>query len=147
MFSTSELDYIKSLTEKEYNNGNKYYVCITNNPIGINNNNNIYDVMCYYSKDKIIENTNNFVIPNNSRKCSLDSNSYSTNNTIDKLECVNFNGNVTKNTKEYVYSNVGEYANIIQEYQENNDFIYNIFMVGLIILSVMIIYKILENIF
>lgn len=123
MFSATEYQYIQGLTENLYSQGYNYYFCTTNNPIGSYTSNNIYDVICYYSKDKITNENYVFSIPNNTLKCSFDSNNYSDNNTIDKLSCENVNSSsISTSSKEYTYSNIGTYSNIIQSYQ--NEFIF-----------------------
>lgn len=75
-------------------------------------------------------------VPNNSIKCDFDSNNYSTNNTIDKLVCSSFNGNVELSTKEYVYSNFNGYSDILGNKLDIN----NQKTIGLGILSVLIIF-------
>lgn len=138
MFSQSEYQYIKDLTLTYYNSNYKYYMCITNNPTN-NSYYNVYDVYCYYSKDSITNNKNTFTIPNNTLKCSIDSDRYSEQNTIDKLSCESVsNVNITANTKEYVYSNVGNYPNIIQEYHSSSNYYYDSCFVLVSILSIII---------
>lgn len=134
MFSTGEFEYIKGLTENYYNNGYQQYLCITNNPVDYSNN-NVYDIVCYYSKNNLTITNNNLSVTNNSVKCEFDSNNYSNNNTIDKLVCNNYNGNVELNKKEFIYSNIVGYSDIINErkYVEEEK------LIGLSIMSVLII--------
>lgn len=150
MFSTSEYQYIRDLSLNLYNKGYTYYFCITNNPIDYNTQ-NTPDVFCYYSKNEITNNDYVFTVPNNTLKCNFDSNSYSTNNSIDKLSCSNIaNGNITANSKEFIYSNVGNYPNIIQDYESNFDFYSKSYLVILSILFVIIftfLYKFVSGLF
>jgi len=144
MFSATEYEYIKGLTENYYNQGYQHYLCITNNPIDYSSTNNTYDIICYYSKDNLSINNNNLNVPSNSIKCEFDSNNYSTNNTIDKLVCNNFNGNVELDTKEYIYSNLNNYSDILGNKLDIN----NQRTIGLSILAVLIIfslYKFIRN--
>lgn len=144
MFSATEYEYIKGLIENYYNQGYQQYLCITNNPIDYSSTNNTYDIICYYSKDNLSINNNNLNVPSNSIKCEFDSNNYSTNNTIDKLVCNNFNGNVELNTKEYVYSNLNNYSDILGNKLDIN----NQKTIGLSILAVLLIfslYKFIRN--
>lgn len=116
MLSQTEYQYIHDLVLQMYNQDYQYYVCITNNPVG-SNNANIYDVECYFSQNDINIQSNRFTLQNGI-KMSLDSNAYSTSNTIDKLKRENVSSQtVTVSTKEYVYSNVGEYPNLIVDYE------------------------------
>lgn len=138
MFSTGEYQYIKDLSLNLYSKGYTYYFCVTNNPIDYNTN-NVPDVYCYYSKNEITNNGYIFSIPSNTLKCNFDSNSYSNNNTIDKLSCSNVaSGNITASSKEFIYSNVGNYSNIIQDYESNYDFYSKSYLVILSILAVII---------
>lgn len=138
MFSQIEYQYVKDLTVSYYKSNYKYYMCITNNPTN-NSYYNVYDVYCYYSKEQITNNKNVFNIPNNTIKCSIDSDRYSDQNTIDKLSCETLSsGSITTNTKEFVYSNVGNYPNIIQEYQSSSNYYYDSCFVLVSILSIII---------
>lgn len=47
MFSATEYEYIKGLTENYYNNGYQHYLCITNNPVDYGSTNNVVDIYCY----------------------------------------------------------------------------------------------------
>ena len=117
MLSQLEYQYIHDLVLQMYNQDYHYYVCVTNNPI-TSNSNNIYDVECYFSQNEIITNQSNRFTLQNGVKISLDSNNYSTNNTIDKIKRETLtNRTVTASTTEYVYSNVGQYANLIADYE------------------------------
>lgn len=130
MFSTGEFQYIQNLTQNFYNNGYKYYACITNNPIDYNNN-NVYDVFCYYSDNSDL---------NTGIKCSFDSSNYSNNNNIDKLKCENFNTKPTFNPKEFLYSNTEIYsANIIADYEKNIKYNNDFSFYSLTILSVLVL--------
>lgn len=146
MFSANEYQYIQGLTENYYNNGYQQYLCITNNPVDYGSTNNVYDIYCYYSKDELKITNNKLTVHNNSIKCDLDSNNYSTNNTIDKLVCNNYNGTVDLNTKEYIYSNLNGYSDIISE----RNYISNFNLIFLSILSILILsflYKFVSCIF
>lgn len=137
MLNTSEYQYIKDLTNNYYSNDYNNYLCITNNPDS--HNYNVYDVFCYYSKDNINISNNKLSLSDNSILCKLDSNNYSDNNTIDKLVCDSFSGNVDLSTKEYIYSNLDNYANIIGDYQSNDTFYKSSYIAILSILSILVI--------
>lgn len=138
MFSTGEYDYIKNLTINFYDRGYENYLCITNNPTSYTNN-NVYDVICYYSKEDMSITNSQLVLPTNSEKCEFDSNGYSDNNTIDKLVCETFSGNVSLSTKEFVYSNLDNYSNIIADYELNDIYFKSSYIAILSILSIIII--------
>lgn len=138
MLSTGEFDYIKNLTINFYDRGYENYLCITNNPTSYTNN-NVYDVICYYSMEEMSINNSHLVLPGDTQKCEFDSNSYSDNNTIDKLFCESTTGTVSLSTKEYVYSNLDNYSNIISDYELKDIFFKSSFLVFLSILSVIII--------
>lgn len=137
MFSTSEYNYIKDLTVNYYDNDYTNYLCITNNPSS--HNYNVYDVFCYYSKDNINISNDILSLSDNSILCKLDSNNYSENNTIDKLVCNSTSGNIELSSKEYIYSNLDNYANIIGDYQANYTFYKSSYIAILSILSILVI--------
>lgn len=115
MLNTSEYQFIRDIVLQMYNQGYEYYICVTNNPI--NDFNNVYDVECYFSQ-QITQNTDNRFTLSPGIKISLDSNSYSNNNTIDKLKRDMFNSySLTTSKTEYVYSNVGHNSNMIADYE------------------------------
>ena len=101
MLSTGEYDYIKNLTITYYDKGYENYLCITNNPTSYTNN-NVYDVVCYYSEEDMSITNSQLVLPANTQKCEFDSNNYGDNNTIDKLVCETTTGTVSLSTKEYI---------------------------------------------
>ena len=144
MFSTGEYQYIKDLTLDYYINGYPHYLCITNNPSNYNSN-NVYDVICYYSKDKMQLNDYELSMSNNTKKCSFDSNNYSDNNTIDKLVCEDITGSITLDSKEFIYSNVGNYSNIIAEQTSSNLILLSILSVLVITFLVRFVSKILRG--
>lgn len=116
MLNSTEYQYIRDLVLQMYNQNYHNYVCITNNPVG-SNTSNVYDVDCYFSQNNISNQSNQFGFQNGV-KISLDSNNYSTSNTIDKIRKETFSSRtVTASTTEYVYSNVGQYANLIADYE------------------------------
>ncbi len=116
MLSQTEYQYIHDLVLQMYNQDYHYYICITNNPI-TSNSSNIYDIECYFSQNEITNQSNRFILQNGV-KISLDSNNYSTSNTIDKIKRETISSQtITTNTKEYVYSNVGQYSNLIASYE------------------------------
>ena len=129
MFSTGEYQYIKDLTINMYNNKYKNYICYTNNP---NNsyNQSYYDIFCYYSKGTIENNNYTFTIPNNSKKCNFDSKNTTSTYKLNSLLCENFSGNITIDNKEFIYSNINNYANIIGDYERQYD---SWFMIGCIL--------------
>lgn len=145
MFSTGEYDYIKNLTLNYYNQGYPHYLCITNNPTGYNTNNNVYDIYCYYSKDKMQLNSYELSMSNKTKKCSFDSNNYSDNNTIDKLVCEDITGTITLDSKEFIYSNVGNYSNIIAEQTSSNLILLSILSILVITFLVRFVSKILRG--
>jgi hypothetical protein len=145
MFSTSEYDYIYGLTSNYFDKGYRHYLCITNNPI-TNNTYNTPDVYCYYSKSNLSISNNVLTVPNNSIYCAFDSNNYSTNNNIDKLDCVSFSGSTSLSSKEFIYSDLSGYADIMSNYRFN----YNLNFISISILCVLILlflYKFTSNIF
>lgn len=117
MFSSSEYQYIHDLIISYYNNGYKDYFCITNNPTNTSSN-NLYDIYCYVSKDNINYSTNNFTI-SSGKFIKFDSNNRTDNNTIDKLVISDINKSTTvlADSKEFIYSNLGEYADITGTYR------------------------------
>lgn len=139
MFSTGEFDYIKGLTLNYYDNGYLHYLCITNNPINLSSNNNVYDVYCYYSKEKMEVSNGNLSLPSDTVECSFDSNNYSSNNNIDKLVCESTSGTVSLSSKEFVYSDSFGYSDIISDYKQVYQFKDNFHLIGLSILSILII--------
>ena len=148
MFSTSEYDYIKNLTINFYDRGYENYLCITNNPSGYSSN-NVYDVVCYYSEEDMSITNSHLVLPANTEKCELDGNNYSDNNTIDKLVCETTTGTIALSSKEYVYSNLDNYSNIIADYELKDIFYKSSYVAILSILSVVIIiflYKFISKI-
>lgn len=148
MFSTGEYDYIKNLTIDYYNRDYISYLCITNNPTNYSNN-NVYDVICYYSKEDMSITNSQLLLSSNTEKCEFDSNNYSDNNTIDKLSCTEVSGIVNLSTKEYIYSNLDNYSDIIAEYRNRDLFYKSSYIVLLALLSIMIIsflYKFISKI-
>lgn len=116
MFNQTEYQYVNDLLINYYNNGFHNYMCITNNPIDTYNN-SYYDIYCYVSKDKITYSNNSFKF-NSGYKLSIDSNTYSNNNLIDKLvkETISNNTTISHNSKEYVYSNISGFADVLGDY-------------------------------
>lgn len=148
MFSTQEYQYIKDLTISFYNKDYVNYICITNNP---NNsyNQSYYDIYCYYSKEEITNNNNKYQIPNNSKICNIDTKNPTSTYKNDSLNCNNYNGEITINNKEFVYSNIGYNSNIIGEYENNTIFYKDISLYGisiLIMLVLMFLYKFIRAI-
>lgn len=150
MLSSTEYQYIHDLLINYYNNGYINYFCITNNPTDYTSTNNTYDVFCYISKDSIINENNHFTLTTG-KKLSFDSNNYSTNNTIDKLKVDNINSStsILENKQEFIYSNVGNYADILGEYRTslNNNLDINFFLVIPCLIILLFIYKFLKSIF
>lgn len=145
MLSATEYQYIQGLTQNYYNNDYQQYLCITYTPDNYSNN-NIYDVICYYSKDNLSISNNILSVPTDSIKCEFDSNNYSDKNTIDKLSCNSYSGNYTLNQKEFIYSNLNGYSDIIPE----RNYINNFNLIFISILSIIIIfflYKFVSKIF
>lgn len=148
MFSAQELEYIKGLTINYYNKEYKSYLCYTNNP---NNsyNQSYYDIYCYYSKEDITKNNNKYQIPNNSVLCSMDTKSPTSTYKYNSLNCGNSNGEITINEKEFIYSNVGNNANIIAEYEKEYKFYndINLYSISILIVIVLIfLYKFVKSI-
>lgn len=144
MFSTGEYDYIKNLTLNYYNKGYQHYLCITNNPTNYTNN-NVYDVYCYYSKDSLTLENYNLTLSENSQVCSFDSNNKSDNNTIDKLICESTSGNITLDSKEFIYSNTSNYSNIIADYTQPNLILLGILAILVITFLTRFVSKILRR--
>lgn len=148
MLSSSEYDYIHSLLLNYYNNGFENYVCITNNPQ--NSSNDSYDVFCYLSKDKITYSADTFSFKNG-KIISFDSNNQSINNTIDKLKVENINNNfsILNNKKEFVYSNLVDFPDILGDYRTslNNHLDLNFSYCLLILLFMIFITSFFKSIF
>lgn len=136
MFSTGEFEYIKGLTINMYNNGYRNYVCYTNNPIN-SYNQSYYDVFCYYSKKNITESNYVFTIPTNSKKCSFDSKNITSQYKLNSLNCENYNGSINVDNKEFIYSNIENYSNIIGKYEEQKQ---TTFMITSVLAVVILIY-------
>lgn len=144
MFSTGEYDYIKNLTLNYYNQGYQHYLCITNNPTNYTNN-NVYDIYCYYSKEPLTLNSYELTLPGNTQKCSFDSNNQSENNTIDKLICESTSGTITLDSKEFIYSNTGNYSNIIADHTQSNLILLGILAILVITFLTRFVSKILRR--
>lgn len=118
MFSATEYQYIHDLLVNFYNQGYENYVCITNNPTDYSSTNNVYDVYCYVSKDAITYENNHFTLTTG-KKILFDSNNYSSSNTIDKVVVDNLTSttSVLENKQEFIYSNYGDYADVLGTYR------------------------------
>lgn len=149
MLNTSEYQYIHDLLVNYYNKGYKNYVCITNNPTDYSNN-NTYDVFCYVSKDNINYENNHFTLTTG-KKISFDSNNYSSNNTIDKVVVDNISSStsILENKQEFIYSNYGNYADILCEYRTslNNHLDLNFAYLIPCLIILLFIYNFLKSIF
>lgn len=148
MLNNQEYLFIKDLTINMYNKDYNYYLCYTNNEN--NYNQSYYDVFCYYSKDNLKLNNYTLIIPNNSLKCSFDSkNSYSNYKNI-SLNCSETTDtSISINSKEFIYSNIGNNSNLISEYQNNINFYEDfglIFTSILFMLVIIFLYKFVSNI-
>lgn len=117
MLNFSEYQYIHDLLINYYNQGYKNYVCITNTPVDTDSTNNFYDVFCYVSKDNIILENNHFTL-SSGKKISFDKDNFSTENTLDKLTIDNLTSttSILNNKQEFIYSNIGNYADITGTY-------------------------------
>lgn len=124
MFSATEYPYLKDLTLTYFNADLIYYVCRTNRvpQVGVSNNYNVADIYCYYSKNPITVNNYTFSIPASSTLCTIDTTAVSANNTINKLTCNNFSGNITIDAREFIYSNVGLFPDFLVDYQNKVEY-------------------------
>lgn len=138
MLSTQEEIYIKGLNESYINNNYKYYLCYTNNP-NTSYNQSYYDIYCIYSKNEITNNNNKYQIQNGSIKCDIDTKNTTSIIKQNTKNCESFNGEISIDTKEFIYSNVGNNSDIMSEYiiqkKMNNDItLYSISILFMIIL-------------
>lgn len=143
MISESEEIYVKGIIINYYNNDYKNYICQTNNPSN-SYNQNYYDLYCYFSKENIVKQNNNFVITNGI-KCDIDTKSPNSTYKNNSLNCNNYNGNMTINQKEFIYSNVNGESNLIANYQKQE----SIEIIGIVCVAVLLIsllYRLLKNI-
>ena len=137
MLSTGEFEFIKGLTIDYFKRDYTNYLCITNNPTNYSNN-NVYDVICYYSKDDMT--LSNYQLNlKNSTICQFDSNNYSDNNTINKLVCEETSGQVSLDSKEFIYSNLGGFSDIIADYQLQTNKFNELYFGLLVILSILVL--------
>lgn len=148
MLNNQEYLFIKDLTISMYNKDYNYYLCYTNNENTYNQS--YYDVFCYYSKNNLVLNNYTLTISSNSIKCSFDSkNSYSNykNNSLNCSE--SFDTSISINSKEFIYSNIGNNSDLIAEYQKNLKYFDGFKLISTSILFIVIIiflYKFIGNI-
>lgn len=143
MINETEEIYVKGIIINYYNNDYKNYICQTNNPSN-SYNQNYYDLYCYFSKENIVKQNNNFVITNGV-KCDIDTKSPTSTYKNNSLNCNNYNGNMTINQKEFIYSNVNGESNLIASYQKQE----SIEIIGIVCVAVLLIsllYRLLKNI-
>lgn len=148
MLSQVEYLYVHDLLINYYNNGFSNYMCITNNPVD-SYNNSYYDVYCYVSKENITYSNNTFKI-SSGYKLSIDSNNYSSNNLINKLVSENIsNTSVSNNSKEYIYSNLESFPDILGDYSTslNNHLDLNVFYLIPALLMLLFIFNFIKSIF
>lgn len=116
MFSNTEYLYVKDLTQSFYDKGYTNYVCYTNNPSN-SYNTQYYDIFCYYSKSNISQNNLVFSLPGNTKKCSINTKSSTSNYKNTSLTCTDSSdSSITIDNKEFIYSNVGYNSDIIADY-------------------------------
>ncbi len=148
MLNNQEYLFIKDLTINMYNKDYNYYLCYTNNENTYNQS--YYDVFCYYSKNNLKLNNYTLTIPSDSMKCSFDSkNSYSNykNNSLNCSETTDTS--ISINSKEFIYSNIGNNSDLIAEYQKDLKYFDGFKLIGTSILFIVIIiflYKFIGNI-
>ena len=148
MLNNQEYLFIKDLTISMYNKDYNYYLCYTNNENTYNQS--YYDVFCYYSKNNLVLNNYTLTIPSDSIKCFFDSkNSYS-NYKNNSLNCSKTNDtSISINSKEFIYSNIGNNSDLIAEYQKNLKYFDGFKLISTSILFIVIIiflYKFIGNI-
>lgn len=148
MLNNQEYLFIKDLTISMYNKDYNYYLCYTNNENTYNQS--YYDVFCYYSKNNLVLNNYTLTIPSDSIKCSFDSKSSYSNYKNNSLNCSKTNDtSISINSKEFIYSNIGNNSDLIAEYQKNLKYFDGFKLIGTSILFIVIIiflYKFIGNI-
>lgn len=148
MLNNQEYLFIKDLTISMYNKDYNYYLCYTNNENTYNQS--YYDVFCYYSKNNLVLNNYTLTIPSDSIKCSFDSKSSYSNYKNNSLNCSETTDtSISINSKEFIYSNIGNNSNLIAEYQKDLKYFDGFKLIGTSILFIVIIiflYKFIGNI-
>lgn len=115
MLSTQQYEYLKSFLQKQYELGNKNYVCTVNYQTG--SSSNYYELDCYLSAD-IENNGYTFSFPGETTRCRIDTTSGYNSQNLEKLNCSNYTSNsVSFSGYDYLYSSVGKYPDIIQDYR------------------------------
>lgn len=99
MLSNSESDYIKSLILTYKSQGYDYYLCST-----ISDNSD-YDIVIYFSKEKIIALTTDRFEVKEGIRLYIDSSSKSTYNTNDSVVSGSYSGIITVDIAEFSYTN------------------------------------------
>ncbi len=114
MLSSQQYEYLKSFLLKQYETGNKNYVCKINYEY---NSNNYYEIDCYLSKNIEVSGYV-FTFNDDVTRCRIDTTTGYNNQNLEKLNCSNYsNKTIPFNGYDYIYSSVGKYPDIIQDYR------------------------------
>lgn len=110
MFSTNQLEIVKSIVPTMRNQGFKYYVAYTHtNTDNSWNSSTEPDLYIVFSKEKIIAQSGyKYTIPQNSIQYICRSGNYSTSSSAvntDRIKKENFSGTLSINLYEHIYSN------------------------------------------
>lgn len=143
MINTNEEIYVKGIVENYYKNDYKNYICITNNP-NTTYNQSYYDIYCYFSKNEIEKNDNTYNI-SNGIKCDIDTKTVTSTYKQNSLNCSAYNGTITADKKEFIYSNINGESNLIGEYTLLNDLKIGAITISIILL-IILLYRLLKNI-
>ena len=105
MLTSAESEYIRGLISVYQSKGYQYYMCHT-----VTENNNNYDVCIYFSKEEIKAIDNNIYSISNGIRIYVDSSSRTYNyqtgySDTPRTLLYNFNGTVTVNIAEFIYTN------------------------------------------
>jgi len=132
MLSTQQYEYLRAFLLKQY-------VCKVN--YEYNSSSNYYELDCYLSKT-IEVNGYRFSFNDEVTRCRIDTTSGYNNQSLEKLNCSNYSGSVSFNNHDYIYSSVGKFPDIIQDYRTSlnnhiglNDYFLIPFLLLLIIMN------------
>ena len=131
MFSTTEYQYTRDLVITNLNEDYDYYLCFTENSGNTSYNSSDYDVICYFSKAEIQKQGEyQYTFTDTADFIEFDSNSYGTNNTIQKIHTGTVNAStINIPNYEYIYSNCeGSTFDIVSDikFNQDNNLAYNL---------------------
>lgn len=137
MLNNNEYLYLKDLILKKYNQNKTNYFCEVDTTTNSYNTEK-YDITCYFSEEEIT--VNDYIFFVDGEKCSIETDTYNT--SLEKLSCSNFSGGVGTSKTNYIYSNLSEYPDIIQDYRTSlnnhlglNEYYLIVFLIMLIIMN------------